>query len=517
MAIWSRDKRYSGVDGNGSFNADVNLAENNDADGFLKKLFLSPISTTVTGILTRNKWLRTMFFKTWEASVDKIEDKTLAADLGVATESTIQKYVAPNQLPNVLEATNNFTITTVPADGVLTDTQPTIRIQTNVTGTNKVHTINLDPLFVKALLARIIPSGGSVNNVLAKLSNDPFDVGYLDISTLLPSVTASKLLYVNAANINDGDGSVLNPFKTLELLYQYIIDKNLEGAGYTILVYGGNYTTNRNLSNGNQYYFYPAANVTYTGSSYLFDSVDSYNINIFGYGNFLSSTGGIIRSEMNSDIPNINIGNLVAEFNSITHTHTGSALKLSGYYSASSSRKSKTVDFNTISSSGIAFDLGIADSDGGANAEITGKRVSAPTCVKITNLQNNVNFNDIVFVPSTSACRFESTTGGSTTNFKNCEFYTNSENVKMFDFSATFQFNSSDTHLYLLNSKIKYGSSSSGTVVFNLTLASTNDVKLQCVNFIYPSSGVTLYSPSAGDFIQIYPAGVITYAYNDGE
>lgn len=496
MAIKGRDELNSGIANNGSFAADDanNLPENTSVLGFLKNL---KVSSIVDNTLNRSIWLRTMFFQRDKAFVHKIEDKATATQVGgtIDPDLAINSYVSYEQLPDFQVVNNTISGSTFP-------------------------------------FLQITPTGSGRKN---KLFNFKLTTAAEAFLTPKPPTTIREL-YINTANktvngsqiTDNGDGSVLNPFGTIDGntdtsgiltnvggLLNYLSSATLYGQNYTIRFSGGLYTTQGNLSTGNAIYCSPGTIINYTGTAYLFDSVDTYNINVYGYGDFLSSTGGIIRSTCNDAISNINFGNLTMEFNSIKHSTTQTAIKLSGYYSTP--RKVKIIKFNTISSNGTAFDLGSITE--GANAEISGVRLVAPTAIKITNLQNNVNFNNIIFTSTTNVCRFETTSGGSIVNFKNCEFYINSDNVKIFDFSVGFQPTGTGTFIYFLNSKVKYGSSATtGIIIFNATTAPTNNIRLQCVNFIYPTStsAVTLYSNTA-NFTQIYPAGVITYFYNVGE
>lgn len=107
----------------------------------------------------------------------------------------------------------------------------------------------------------------------------------ISITTLLPS-TATEGLYVNSANTNDGDGSVTNPFQTLDACISYIIDNGFANLNLTISV-TGSFNTSINLHTGNSFFFEPGSSVTYNGTSNLFDD-SSYvgNLTISGYGNF---------------------------------------------------------------------------------------------------------------------------------------------------------------------------------------------------------------------------------------
>lgn len=214
MAIWGRDKIYSGTDGNGSFNTDANLPENNDSGGFLKNLLLSPISTTVTGLLTRNKWLRTIFYKQLESQLHKLEDRAKALNLNVALESDQTIYVTPEQLPALTAIANDFTINTVPTDGTLTSNIVPLSITPLLTGKGVIYQVNFSQSFLKLFIERT-------------------------------KTEALQNYYVDGQNGDDvlGDGSILKPYKTptwaAHKARSYSFTSN---NPVTITVYGGAYT-----------------------------------------------------------------------------------------------------------------------------------------------------------------------------------------------------------------------------------------------------------------------------------
>lgn len=475
--IWSRDKLNSGNPSDGSFVADDNVASNNDSGGFLRNFSISNIGTT---ILTRNAWLKTMFYQIAKGYAHLVENKALAADLGTTVESTSDKLVASDQLPNTLVVQNDLTVTTVPADGTVSSTQDIFNLAVDVTGKNRVLSLGLKDVFIKFLLRRILPAGGANKYVISKTSATDFDYAWVDVNTLLPSITANKALYVNAANPNNGDGSVLNPFQTIDLLWTYIDTNSLYGLGYTITVSGGAYSTSNNLSNGNTWEFKTGATITYTGTNYLF-YVDAtnvktfYNVIIRGYLNFVSSTGGFVKGYGGG-------GQLLdIQINNITHTaSTGSGVILVN------GQVDNTIMFNKISVASItAIQVGDIASGFLARLNANGNQIVAPICVDVQAGVLGVNFKNINFVSGTKIFKLTGMSSGGLT-ILNCPFSLIASNTKPFDVYDAFA-----GVLNINNVRMIYGSSTTASTITLFTANAISSAKtINSLNLVMNSSMV---------------------------
>lgn len=147
-----------------------------------------------------------------------------------------------------------------------------------------------------------------------------------------------KLYYVDSHNTTNGDGSITNPFKTIDLAYNAVIgsgtvDNPQNPAG--IYVFWGSYTTSQNIYlNGCFYYFLPGTLITFTGNNtYFIDSIASTTIGIsggfevLGYLTFRTSSGGFLRN-----IGNTSAGgggkNIYVEFAQAAGNTIGSSIPL---------------------------------------------------------------------------------------------------------------------------------------------------------------------------------------------
>jgi len=113
------------------------------------------------------------------------------------------------------------------------------------------------------------------------------------------------LFYVDSNNSNNGDGSVANPFKTIDLAYNAVLGSGTtsspQHANAGIYVMAGSYSTAANIYIPTTYWtFYNGANVTFTGSGYFIDSSSvsdgAAGFIVTGYLNFQTSTGGFLRN-----------------------------------------------------------------------------------------------------------------------------------------------------------------------------------------------------------------------------
>lgn len=114
-----------------------------------------------------------------------------------------------------------------------------------------------------------------------------------------------KVYYVDGNNPNPGDGSILNPFKTLDSAYNKVVGtgtpKAPENTGIAIEVAASNYTTSLNLfASSTSWNFSTGTIVNYTGTDYLFDTIDTdeYNyFNVSGKWNFNTVNGGLLKHQ----------------------------------------------------------------------------------------------------------------------------------------------------------------------------------------------------------------------------
>ena len=118
---------------------------------------------------------------------------------------------------------------------------------------------------------------------------------------------ALMVYYVDGNNDVTGDGSVVNPYQTVDLAVDAVIGSGShaspENAGTTIFVQGGAYTTACNLAiTCTSWSFEAGSCVTYTGTDYLFQSTgmsDASGTNflkVSGKGEFFTASGGILSA-----------------------------------------------------------------------------------------------------------------------------------------------------------------------------------------------------------------------------
>ena len=125
--------------------------------------------------------------------------------------------------------------------------------------------------------------------------------------------TDIPLYYVDSNNPNNGDGSVVNPFKSLDLAKAAIIA--VSATNITVQVASGTYTTSQNIYIPSiTWSFAKGANVTFTGAGTYFIDSTSFSIGsspfyIIGDIVFNTSTGGFVKSSgvADSSNPNKNI------------------------------------------------------------------------------------------------------------------------------------------------------------------------------------------------------------------
>lgn len=86
--------------------------------------------------------------------------------------------VQPSQLPTVESATNDFTATTLPADGASTATQDPFDLIADTTTTRNRYILKFKLAFVKWLLRRTLPAGGTAGQAIVKTTGTDYDYGW---------------------------------------------------------------------------------------------------------------------------------------------------------------------------------------------------------------------------------------------------------------------------------------------------------------------------------------------------
>ena len=167
-----------------------------------------------------------------------------------------------------------------------------------ITGTNYNNNTIVQNLSILDEPADVTSS--SENNNILVWDSGTTNVKQIKQNDLLPAL---DVFYVDSNNPNDGNGSVVNPFKTLDLAYDAVIGtgtpNNPDFDDITIDVAGGVYSTALNLAiNSVTWFFSEGARVTYTDDGYLFSNtgLTSNNsfLNVFGKGEFTTGSGGFI-------------------------------------------------------------------------------------------------------------------------------------------------------------------------------------------------------------------------------
>lgn len=178
-------------------------------------------------------------------------------------------------------------------------------------GTICEDTISTQCIFTASYLSCTKTAAGlPLDEVLQAMDQKICECGSCSGTTLItPSIASLSDYYVDSLNTITGDGSVINPFQTIEEAHNKIIGAgtrtNPDNPNVTVHVAEGvGYTTNINIYiPGITYIFAPSSyNITYTGSgTYFIDtSVISNGAVVFkviGHLNFTSSTGGLLKNE----------------------------------------------------------------------------------------------------------------------------------------------------------------------------------------------------------------------------
>ena len=155
----------------------------------------------------------------------------------------------------------------------------------------------------------VILSGQIKANALSGKTNQTKIVYLTNDGIFLSGTTASelKVYYVDANNNDNGEGTVTNPYKTIDLAVAAVVgsgsNASPENEGMTIFVQGGTYSTACNLAiNCTSWSFEGGSCVTYTGTDYLFQGTGLSTasgtnfVKVSGKGEFYTATGGIISA-----------------------------------------------------------------------------------------------------------------------------------------------------------------------------------------------------------------------------
>ncbi len=169
-------------------------------------------------------------------------------------------------------------------------------------GTTCEDTISTQCIFSSGALPCVsLPSGTDLATVLLALDTKICQTVSPSGNTFQPLI----LFYVDSNNTGSGDGSVGNPYKTIDLAYAAVIGSGTAAspthAGAQIFVFSGTYSTALNIYiPGSKWHFMPNATVTYTGSSYFINSSSftdgAANFIVTGSLVFKTSTGGFLHN-----------------------------------------------------------------------------------------------------------------------------------------------------------------------------------------------------------------------------
>lgn len=153
-----------------------------------------------------------------------------------------------------------------------------------------------------------IPHNDNVNGIFAGLltSGQLYAKAALDrIADLLSTTNSLKTFYVDSNNPNNGDGSITNPFKTLDLALNKIIGSGNRNspqyANMGVKVFSGSYSTSENLAvRGITWYFDEGAVINATSCpGALFDlsviTASPAIVRVLGNGDFTVNACSLIK------------------------------------------------------------------------------------------------------------------------------------------------------------------------------------------------------------------------------
>ena len=248
-------------------------------------------------------------------------DVQVKAKTAKATDRT--RIVQPSQLPAV-EANVSETV------GTFTGQVMDVTVDPTETGFSKYLltlgtdfkawlielggklSINTNDAAPSEYLDTKIVGGSGITLSLRNEANDGPGNEKIEINAIAPS--GLLVYYVDSNNSVDGDGSVLNPYKTLDLAHAAVIGSgsasNPENSDVSISVAKGAYITDLNLViKDTTWIFQETAEVDYQETGYLFDTTILSPTGISrcyvrGGGIFETSTGGIIKAEGTSGVSN---------------------------------------------------------------------------------------------------------------------------------------------------------------------------------------------------------------------
>lgn len=213
-SIWSRNKIWGGT-----FNTDVDVSDNtNNASVVPASNFLGLVQGSETDPRNRSKWFSSVIGQLLRAVLHKEEDR----DSVTTTPSTLTKYVAKDQLPEITSVDNNMT------DG--SDTAGNINmfdVATDVAGINKLFKLSFSSAGLTYLKARTW-----LQSDLEELINTTVidagiasRVGTISSTAHTTDDTASRNIIIDTRTIGKGSsGATLNDDK-YETLWKHLYDK----------------------------------------------------------------------------------------------------------------------------------------------------------------------------------------------------------------------------------------------------------------------------------------------------
>lgn len=200
-----------------------------NTNGELKKLVLSD-SADITK--NRSSWIRTILYNILDSFTHKTEDRATGSNIGVSgtgIESTQTVYTTPEQLPEVSKVVDDFTISSVEADGNLTATQDMFEISVvNTDRKNKSFNVSFSNFGIKWLLARTRQQTQLeelITTVTTTITTNATRVGTITYTAHTTDDDASKNLIIDTRTLGKGSsGADLNDDK-YETLWKHLYDK----------------------------------------------------------------------------------------------------------------------------------------------------------------------------------------------------------------------------------------------------------------------------------------------------
>ncbi len=362
------------------------------------------------------------------------------------------RVVQPSQLPTVEGENQDLT------DWGITGTQ-LVEVADGGAPTRNQWIVRFQAGFLAALnsiFPRLIPSGGTAGQALTKIDGDDYNVEWSDVGSTdelvkisandtTPGVLLDKLqtsptiqvvenndgsnenitlevipasglqtLYVDGNNSNPGQGSVVDPFQTIQrtldrldnsgdftdtVTYPPITAATVTVAGYS----GVNYNIANNIARSAiDWNFLPGAIVNYTGADFLFDCTGlTQRFSVFGAGEFTSATGKILHVT-GGDGANAGVNEAIDDF---IFTNIDCDANLPGQAAILIESIRSTAKMNFGSPSGRAFvrcehmmPLRINSGRGSfTNITFSLQEPAAAACVYLDNVERSASFRQCNF------------------------------------------------------------------------------------------------------------------------